>query len=356
MVNDPAGSERAVTRAVALLEPLGDRRRLARAYTYLAAILKLTDRLDEAIARARQALELGERTGQQDVVAHSLNYLGYALLDRGDPSGAEHLERAVAIARAAHHYEYAQRSYTNLVEGLYRQGRFKELDEPIALGLEYAREYGFASHEYNLETHRCILLTLRGRWAEAEDGLRRLLAGEDPGVLASFGLSALGRLPARGFAGCPPEYARGIEGDWRGAAEAWRSLGAPYEHALELAASGRPPELLDALRALDLLGAVAAADIVRRELRRLGVSRLPRVPCRARAPTPPGSPTARSRCSGCSPTGSPTRRSPTGWWCRCAPSTITSPPSSASSRSGRGVRRPAPTPSSGEVGTARPPV
>jgi DNA-binding CsgD family transcriptional regulator len=84
--------------------------------------------------------------------------------------------------------------------------------------------------------------------------------------------------PARGFAGCPPEYALGIEGDWRGAAEAWRSLGAPYEHALELAASGRPPELLDALRALDQLGAVAAADIVRRELRRLGVARLPRRP------------------------------------------------------------------------------
>jgi DNA-binding CsgD family transcriptional regulator/tetratricopeptide (TPR) repeat protein len=359
MVNDPAGSEQAVTRAVALLEPLGDLPRLAYAYTYLAAILKLTDRLDEAIARARQALELGERTGQQDVVAHSLNYLGYALLDRGDPGGAEHLWRAVTIARAAHHYEHAQRSYTNLVEGLYRLGRFDELDEPIALGLAYAREYGFASHEYNLEAHRCMLLTLRGRWEEAEAGLRRLLAGEDPGVLASFGLSALGRLlarkadptagallerawqtatrtgsvqaialagiarveaawlagdhqaarelaelplertavrgaeryrgellrllvrcgqPARGFPGCPPEYALGIEGDWRGAAEAWRSLGAPYEQALELAASGRPAELLEALRTLDRLGAVAAADIVRRELRRLGVARLPRRP------------------------------------------------------------------------------
>jgi tetratricopeptide (TPR) repeat protein len=113
MVNDPAGSEEAVTRAVALLEPLGDRPRLARAYTYLAAILKLTDRLDEAIARARQALELGEQTGQQDVVAHSLNYLGYALLDLGDPSGADHLRRSAAVAGAASHYEYAQRAYTN---------------------------------------------------------------------------------------------------------------------------------------------------------------------------------------------------------------------------------------------------
>jgi DNA-binding CsgD family transcriptional regulator/tetratricopeptide (TPR) repeat protein len=359
MVNDPAGSEAAVTRAVALLEPLGDRRRLARAYTYLAAIMKLTDRLDEAIARARQALELGRRTGQEDVVAHSLNYLGYALLDLGDPGGAAHLRRSAEVARAAGHYEYAQRAHTNLVEGLYRLGRFGELDQPLAEGLAYAREYGFASHEYNLEAHRCMLLTLRGRWDEAEVGLRRLLAGEDPGVLASFGLSALGRLlarkgdpaagpllerawrtarrtnsvqaialagiarveaawlagdhraaaelarvplertagrgaeryhgellrylarcrhPVRALAGCPLEFALGVEGDWAGAAELWRSLGAPYEHALELAASGRQPELLAALATLDRLGAVAAANLVRRELRRMGVTHLPSRP------------------------------------------------------------------------------
>jgi DNA-binding CsgD family transcriptional regulator/tetratricopeptide (TPR) repeat protein len=357
MVNDPAGSEEAVTRAVALLEPLGDRPRLARAYTYLAAIMKLTDRLDEAIARARQALELGERTGQEDVVAHSLNYLGYALLDLGDPEGAAYLRRSAAVARAAAHFEYTQRAYTNLVEGLYRLGRFSELDQPLADGLAYAREYGFASHEYNLEAHRCMLLTLRGRWDEAEAGLRRLLAGEDPGVLASFGLSALGRLLARkgdpdaegllgrawgtatrtnsvqaialvgiarveaawlagdhraaaelarvpldrtagrgaeryhgellrylarcghpvtAPAGCPPEFALGIGGDWRGAAELWQSIGAPYEHALELADSGRRPELLAALGELDRLGAQAAAALVRRELRRLGVTHLPR--------------------------------------------------------------------------------
>jgi ATP/maltotriose-dependent transcriptional regulator MalT len=359
MVNDPAGSEEAVTRAVALLEPLSDQPRLARAYTYLAAILKLTDRPDEAIALARRSLALGERTGQRDVVAHSLNYLGYALLDLGDPGGAAHLRRSAEVARVASHYEYAQRAQTNLVEGLYRLGRFHELDQPLADGLAYAREYGFASHEYNLEAHRCMLLTLRGRWDEAEAGLRRLLAGDDPGVLASFGLSALGRLLARkgdpaagpllerawrtatrtnsvqpialagiarvesawlagdheaaaelarvpldrtagrgaeryrgellrylarcghpvdAPAGCPPEFALGIEGDWAGAAALWWSLGAPYEHALELASSGRRQELLEALAALDRLGAAAAANLVRRDLRQLGVTHLPRRP------------------------------------------------------------------------------
>jgi DNA-binding CsgD family transcriptional regulator/tetratricopeptide (TPR) repeat protein len=359
MVNDPAGSEEAATRAVALLVPLGDQARLGRACTYLAAILKLTDRPEEAIDLARRSLELGERTGQPDVVAHSLNYLGSALLDLGDPGGAEQLRRSAAVARAASSFEYAQRAYTNLVEGLYRLGRFDELDQPLADGLAYAREYGFASHEYNLEAHRCMLATLRGRWDEAEAGLRRLLAGEDPGVLASFGLSALGRLlarkgdpaagplleqagrtaartnsvqpialagiarvetawlagdhagaaelarvplertggrgaeryrgellrylarcgqPVEAPAGCPPEFALGIAGDWAGAADRWASLGAPYEQALELAASGREPELLAALATLERLGAVAAATLVRRDLRRMGVSHLPRRP------------------------------------------------------------------------------
>ncbi|HEY6710616.1 MAG TPA: LuxR C-terminal-related transcriptional regulator [Actinomycetota bacterium] len=359
MVNDPGGSGEAVGRAVALLEPLGDRPRLARAATYQAAILKLTDRPEAAIARAGEALALGEATGQPDVVAHSLNYLGYAMLDLGDEAGAGHLRRSVEVARAARHYEYRQRGYTNLVEGLYRLGRFGELDEPIAEGLAHARRYGFASHEYNLEAHRCMLATLRGRWDQAEAGLRRLLAGVDPGVLASFGLSALGRLLARkgdpaapdlleqawrtaartnsvqpialagiarveaawlagdhaaaaelarvplertegrgseryqgellrylarcghpvdAPAGCPPEFALGIGGDWAGAAARWRSLGAPYEHALELAASGRQPELLESLATLDRLGAAAAANLVRRDLRRMGVSHLPRRP------------------------------------------------------------------------------
>ena len=220
-----------------------------------------------------------------------------------------------------------------------------------------------------------MLLTLRGRWDEAEAGLRRLLAGDDPGVLASFGLSALGRLLARkgdpaagpldrtagrgaeryrgellrylarcghpvdAPAGCPPEFALGIEGDWAGAAALWRSLGAPYEHALELASSGRRQELLEALAALDRLGAAAAANLVRRDLRQLGVTHLPRRPAPAPAPTRPASPTASSKSS-----ASPTPRSPTSWWSPCAPSTTTSPPSCPSSTSVPAARPPAPPP------------
>jgi hypothetical protein len=56
MVNDPIGSGAAVDRAVELLEPLSDDARLARAYSYRAAIRKLTDRPEAAIESARRAL------------------------------------------------------------------------------------------------------------------------------------------------------------------------------------------------------------------------------------------------------------------------------------------------------------
>jgi DNA-binding CsgD family transcriptional regulator len=60
-----------------------------------------------------------------------------------------------------------------------------------------------------------MLLTLRGHWDEAEAGLRRLLEGEeDPGVLASFGLSALGRLLARR---ADPDAAGLLERAWAAA-------------------------------------------------------------------------------------------------------------------------------------------
>ena len=352
MVNDPIGSEKSVMTAVFLLEPLGDSSDLARAYSYLSAILKLSDRPEEAIKRARQALDMGEKEGRIDVVAHSLNYLGCALMDLGDIAGADHLRRSAQMAHSIHHHEYAQRAYTNLVEGLYRMGRYDELDEPIERGLAHARDYAFPSHEYNIEAHRCMLLTLRGEYDEAERGLRVLMEVRDPGVLATFSLSALGRLLARRgdpegalllkaawdtatttdsvqsiahagialvesawlrddpktaidhadvplertkikgaeryhgellrflarcglvvepFESCPGEYALGLAGDFDGAAQAWRKIGAPYERALELADSGDESKMLEGLAALDDLGAVAAAEVVRRKLKAMGI-------------------------------------------------------------------------------------
>ena len=84
--------------------------------------------------------------------------------------------------------------------------------------------------------------------------------------------------PAGPFAGCPEPYAAALRGDWRSAAEAWLGAGDPYEHAVALAESGQVEPTLEALTILDGLGAGPAVAMVRRRLRELGVTRLPRRP------------------------------------------------------------------------------
>lgn len=58
--------------------------------------------------------------------------------------------------------------------------------------------------------------------------------------------------------------------DWRGAANAWRELGSPFEAALSLL-EGDEKACDEALRTLDSLGAIATASRARKELRERGI-------------------------------------------------------------------------------------
>jgi DNA-binding CsgD family transcriptional regulator/tetratricopeptide (TPR) repeat protein len=94
--------------------------------------------------------------------------------------------------------------------------------------------------------------------------------------------------PVTSFPGCPPEFAAGIDGDWRAAAAEWERSGDPYERALELLESGAPEPTLAALAVLDGLGARPAAALARRRLRELGVAAVPRGPAAATRTNPAG--------------------------------------------------------------------
>ena len=71
-------------------------------------------------------------------------------------------------------------------------------------------------------------------------------------------------------------YALEISGDWQGAAEKWKTLGCPYEHATVLAWHGGEAEQRTALAIYEQLGASPAAQILRQQMRAKGVRRVPR--------------------------------------------------------------------------------
>jgi len=73
-----------------------------------------------------------------------------------------------------------------------------------------------------------------------------------------------------------PPYLQEMTGDWRGAADAWRALGCPYEQATVLAWHGAEAERLQALAIAERLGAGALSGLLRRQLRASGVRNVPR--------------------------------------------------------------------------------
>ena len=71
-------------------------------------------------------------------------------------------------------------------------------------------------------------------------------------------------------------YASEIAGRWRAAAEAWKNLGCPYEHATILALYGGESEKREALAIFEGLGAAPASRAIRRQFRADGIKRVPR--------------------------------------------------------------------------------
>jgi ATP/maltotriose-dependent transcriptional regulator MalT len=344
-------AEAAAQRAMDILETTGDQAALAHATLYRGAILALTDGGGAAVAVLERARQLALRGEHSELAALSLNYLGIALVERGDRAGMDRVRESLAAALAGGHHEVAARGYTNIAELLLRFAELDELERCVSDGLAFARDHGFWSHAYNLEVHRCVVLLRRGDWDGAERGLRRLVEGvDDPGMLFAYSVPWLGRLLARRgdpaaaalleeaweralrqrlllplayagiarvewawLAGAPdaaltvaealrPRLEHPGAAPFRGELErylvragapavpvvpAWRAAGDPYERALELAESGEPERTAEALRTLEGLGAAPAAARVRDQLRAMGAA-VPRGPRASTRANPAG--------------------------------------------------------------------
>ncbi len=204
-------------------------------------VLLLQGAWDEAERRLRRLLEQAGDPGAN--LVNPLAFLGRILARRGDPEAAALIDRSWRLASATGEDQKMAIAAGARIERLWLEG---DEDGVRADGAELLEVAVRAQHRY-----------LRG---EVLRYLRRV--GE----------------PVEPFDGCLPPFADGINGDWAAAAEGWERIGNPYHQALELTEA---PELKVAVRGLamlDRLGAVAAASLVRRRLRRGGVRGIPRGP------------------------------------------------------------------------------
>jgi DNA-binding CsgD family transcriptional regulator/tetratricopeptide (TPR) repeat protein len=355
-----AAARASAERAFELARPLGDSYQNALATLNLGGLLVLNDQEQEGLPYLDEALAIAERSGAASVAALCRNYRGSALLQLGDLSGCDELLHSMAQATGLGNHEYVMRAYYNLIEGLWRLGEYRRALGYIEQAENFGRDRDFRVYGYMFAARRCRLALMRGRWAEAEAGLRELLDGQDdPGMIGRETVPILARVlvrqgsadaaewlalaaghaaradvlewlvptglahiehawltgdhaqagpypelllertdrpgmhvqrgellvylrrlghPAGPAPGIVDPHASALRGDWRSAAGAWLAEGNPYEHAIEMASSGEVEPTLEALTILEGLGAKPAVAIVRRRLRALGVTRLPRRP------------------------------------------------------------------------------
>jgi tetratricopeptide (TPR) repeat protein len=92
----------------------------------LGGLLVLTDREEEGLPKLSDALQLAQRSNAAEIAALCRNYQGSACLQLGRLDGVAELQASIAAARQLNNHEYVMRGYYNLVEGLWRLGRYDE--------------------------------------------------------------------------------------------------------------------------------------------------------------------------------------------------------------------------------------
>jgi DNA-binding CsgD family transcriptional regulator/tetratricopeptide (TPR) repeat protein len=229
-----------------------------------------------------------ELSGQ---VQHVLGHRARVRLDQGDWAGAEQDARA-ALAEPVH-------GGARVVDALVPLGllQARRGDPDAAATLQEATERAFGTSELQwlaptaaARAEHAWLYGEDHRIAEEAARVFELAVQADHAWFAgelAFWMQLGGAAPP-----VPPvvaaPYRLSLAGDWRGAADAWKALGCPYQRALALACDDQDEAPLEALALLDGLGARQTAQRLRRQLRRRGTLRVPRGPNRATAANPAG--------------------------------------------------------------------
>ena len=306
------------TRAIALAREFGEPEILAEAVGTLGTAMLFLD-YDAGCAQLREALALAEAGGWHGLAANTHSNLGSGSGEVWRLREArEHLRAAIAFSRRHEidfyrfyavawlalcelhlgHWDDAREHAldvvsqdahptTSRVMALTALGRLQArcgepqagamLDEALAL----AQASGTLQRVAPVRCARAEAAWLRGNLAaaaaEARAAFEQAQAHEHPwfaGELAVWLARAGARVPPP--SACAPPHALALQGRWREAATAWQALGCPFERALALAEVDDAAARLDALAQLDELGAHAAADRLRRQLRAAGVRGVPR--------------------------------------------------------------------------------
>jgi DNA-binding SARP family transcriptional activator/tetratricopeptide (TPR) repeat protein len=191
-------AEAAAARGITVLEPEGDSRELALAYSNQADWDLLVGNLDPAIEWSRRAIAVATQVSDRETMAHALTHVGIARLQSGEAAGRADLEQAIEIATVERLPDHAARALTYAAVTSLEFRDFPQARQDLVRGLVFARDHELTGYaQYLMGVSACWRLD-QGDWPGAERDARDALEHpEPPGLTVVFALVALGRLHAR---------------------------------------------------------------------------------------------------------------------------------------------------------------
>jgi DNA-binding CsgD family transcriptional regulator/tetratricopeptide (TPR) repeat protein len=195
---DKKAAEREARIAIELLEPLTPGPELAMAYSNIAQLKMLEYAYAEAVDWGERAIDLAERLGSDEILAHALNNVGSAELQSGVADGALKLERSLDLALSAGLHEHAARAFTNLATVFVRRRDFEEAGRCLEAGIDYCRERDLDSWLLYMTGWLARAKLETGDWDAAADAAETVLRHPRAAVPSRITpLAVLGRLRAR---------------------------------------------------------------------------------------------------------------------------------------------------------------
>lgn len=153
---------RSAHEAVQVLERLEPGHELAMSYNALASVANLDEDRAAAIAWADRALRLAEQIGSSEARIAALGTIGVSEAMQGDPRGWDHLDEAVALARAEGDENQIGRNMVLLGMAASRERSLTRMRQCLEPALEFCVERDLGAWED-------ILLAMRA-WLELEEG------------------------------------------------------------------------------------------------------------------------------------------------------------------------------------------
>ncbi|MFY9555339.1 MAG: response regulator transcription factor [Blastocatellia bacterium] len=181
-------AERYSIEAVTILENLAPGPELAMAYSNRAQLHMLADENQQAVLWGSRAIELAEKLGATETLAHALNNVGAAELFAHNEQGRIKLEESLRLSLASNLQEHAARAFTNIAVAAVRGRNYELAMRYLENGVAYTTEH-------DLDSWKLYMMTWRAR-AHFEQGDWDSAANDADLVLSHYRVSAITKISA----------------------------------------------------------------------------------------------------------------------------------------------------------------